>query len=25
MEQMASIREWGGRFVTPIPRIEVHG
>ena len=23
MEQMAHIREWGGRFVVPIPRVEV--
>ncbi len=23
MEQMAYIREWGGRFVVPIPRVEV--
>ena len=23
MEQMAGIREWGGRFVVPIPRVEV--
>ena len=23
MEQMAHIREWGGRFVIPIPRVEV--
>lgn len=24
-EQMAGIREWGGRFVVPIPRVEVFG
>ena len=24
MEQMAQIREWGGKFVTPIPEVEVH-
>ena len=23
MEQMAYIREWGGRFVVPIPRVTV--
>jgi hypothetical protein len=23
MEQMAGIREWGGRFVVPIPRLEI--
>jgi hypothetical protein len=23
MQQMAHIREWGGRFVVPIPRLEV--
>jgi hypothetical protein len=23
MEQMSHIREWGGRFVVPIPRAEV--
>ncbi|WP_347258889.1 class I SAM-dependent methyltransferase [Methylocaldum sp.] len=23
VEQMASIREWGGRFVVPVPRVEV--
>ncbi|MNC87005.1 hypothetical protein D3C83_26990 [compost metagenome] len=23
MEQMAHIRQWGGRFVVPIPRVEV--
>jgi hypothetical protein len=22
-EQMAEIREWGGRFVVPIPEVEV--
>ncbi len=25
MAQMAAVREWGGRFVTPIPRVQVHG
>lgn len=25
IHQMADIREWGGRFVTPIPRLEVMG
>ena len=25
MAQMAEIREWGGRFVVPIPRLEVLG
>ncbi len=24
MQQMAHIRNWGGQFVTPIPRVEVH-
>ncbi|MCW5785284.1 MAG: methyltransferase domain-containing protein [Nitrospirales bacterium] len=24
MEQMAHIREWGGKFVVPIPQLEVH-
>lgn len=24
MDQMATVREWGGRFVTPIPRVEVN-
>jgi hypothetical protein len=24
MEQMAFVREWGGQFVTPIPRVEIH-
>lgn len=24
MSQMAGIREWGGRFVTPIPTVEIH-
>jgi capsular polysaccharide biosynthesis protein len=24
MEQMAGIREWGGRFVVPVPRVEVY-
>ena len=24
MQQMAGIREWGGRFVTPIPRVQIH-
>ncbi len=24
MEQMAHVRTWGGKFVTPIPRLEVH-
>ncbi len=24
MQQMADIRTWGGRFVTPIPTVEVH-
>ena len=23
MEQMAGIRQWGGKFVTPVPRVEV--
>jgi hypothetical protein len=23
MEQMAHIREWGGRFVVPIPEVKV--
>jgi hypothetical protein len=23
MEQMACIREWGGKFVVPIPKIEI--
>jgi len=23
MEQMSFIREWGGRFVIPIPRVEI--
>ena len=25
MEQMAAVREWGGRFVTPIPTVQIHG
>jgi hypothetical protein len=24
MEQMAGIREWGGKFVTPVPEIAIH-
>jgi hypothetical protein len=24
MEQMASIREWGGKFVVPIPEVKVY-
>ncbi len=24
MEQMADIRQWGGKFVTPIPEVQVH-
>ncbi|MDQ3979450.1 MAG: class I SAM-dependent methyltransferase [Actinomycetota bacterium] len=24
MDQMSGIREWGGRFVTPIPAVQVH-
>jgi hypothetical protein len=24
MEQLQFIREWGGRFVVPIPKIAVH-
>ncbi len=24
MEQMAGIRAWGGQFVTPIPKVEIH-
>jgi len=24
VEQMAVVREWGGRFVTAVPEIEVH-
>jgi hypothetical protein len=24
-EQMAEVRGWGGRFVTPIPELRVHG
>jgi hypothetical protein len=23
MEQMSAIRDWGGRFVVPVPRAEV--
>ena len=23
MQQMAALRDWGGRFVVPIPRVEV--
>jgi hypothetical protein len=23
VEQMAMVRDWGGRFVTPIPRVRV--
>ncbi|MCL2924999.1 MAG: hypothetical protein MGF17_10355 [Trichodesmium sp. MAG_R04] len=23
MEQMADVREWGGKFVVPIPEVEV--
>jgi C-methyltransferase C-terminal domain len=23
IEQLAYVREWGGRFVVPIPRVEV--
>ncbi len=24
MDQLAYIRDWGGRFVIPIPEVEVH-
>ena len=24
MEQMADVRQWGGKFVTPIPEVQVH-
>jgi hypothetical protein len=23
IEQMAAVREWGGRFVVPVPRVEI--
>lgn len=25
MKQMSHVRDWGGRFVTPIPKLEIHG
>jgi len=24
MQQMSYIREWGGKFVVPIPEVQVH-
>ena len=24
MEQMSEVRSWGGKFVTPIPRLHIH-
>ena len=24
MQQMSAIREWGGRFVVPVPRVQVY-